>query len=110
MATTYKVLGQAAPATTSDVDIYTVPATTSAVVSTLTIANTTSTMATCRVYICVAAAATSAANAVMYDTKIAANSHIGITEGWTLGDGDIVTVQSGTANALTFTLFGSEIA
>jgi hypothetical protein len=44
MPTVYKVLGQAAPANTSNANLYTVPASTSAIVSTLVIANTTATI------------------------------------------------------------------
>lgn len=110
MPTTYKVLGQAAPATTSNANLYTVPSATSAVVSTLVIANTTASAATCRVFVRVAGAAAAASNSIAYDLSIAANSHVAFTEGFTLAATDVVTVQTGTSNALTFTLFGSEIS
>lgn len=110
MPTTYKILGQAAPANTSNANLYTVPSSTSAVVSSLVVANTTGTAATCRVFVRIAGATAAASNSVAYDLSIAANSHVAFTEGWALATTDVVTVQTGTGNALTFTLFGSEIA
>ncbi len=110
MATTYKVLGQAAPANTSNADLYTVPAATEAVVSTLFVSNTTGTAATCRIFIRIAGAAAAASNALVYDGEVAANDFVAITTGITLAATDVITVQTGTADALTFQLFGSEIA
>lgn len=110
MATTYKVLGQAAPADTANADLYTVPASTEAVVSTLLVSNTTATDATCRIFVRVGGAAAAAGNAVIYDGSVAANDFTAITLGITLAATDVITVQSGTADALTFQAFGSEIA
>lgn len=110
MATTYKVLGQAAPANTSNANLYTVPSATSAVISTISITNTTSTAATCRIFVRIAGATAAASNALAYDVSIPANDLKAITVGVTLATTDIITVQTGTANALTFQLFGSEIA
>ena len=110
MATTYKVLGQAAPADTANADLYTVPAATEAVVSTLLVSNTTATDATCRIFVRVGGAAAAADNAVFYDGAVTANNFTAITVGITLAATDVITVQSGTADALTFQAFGSEIA
>lgn len=108
MATTFKVLGQAAPANTSNADLYTVGSGKSAIISTLNIANTTGTAATTRVFVRIAGAAAAASNAIAYDVSIAANSVTALTLGATLAATDILTVQSGTGNALTFTAFGQE--
>jgi hypothetical protein len=110
MPTVYKVLGQAAPANTSNANLYTVPASTSAIVSTLVIANTTATAALAEVYVRIAGAAAATSNAILYDTSIPANSTATFTLGMTLATTDIITIQTGTANALTFTAFGSEIS
>lgn len=110
MALTYKVLGQSAPANTSNADLYTVPASTSAIVSTLTISNTTGTAATARVFVRVAAAAAAASNAIIYDTTIPAYSVASFTLGITLATTDVITVRTGTANALTFQAFGSQVS
>jgi len=110
MATTYKILGQLAPTTTSNGNLYTVPASTSTIVSTLVIANTTATAATTRVFARIAAATEATSNAVLYDVSIPANSSSAFTLGMTLATTDKITVQTGTANALTFTAFGSEIS
>jgi hypothetical protein len=110
MALIYKVLGQSAPTTTSDANLYTVPASRSAIVSTLTISNTTATAATARVFVRVAAAATAASNAIIYDTNIPGNSIATFTLGITLATTDVITVRTGTADALTFQAFGTEVS
>lgn len=110
MPTVYKVLGQSAPANTSNANLYTVPSATSAIVSTLVIANTTATAATARVFARIAGATAAASNAIIYDASIPANSTATFTLGMTLATTDIITVQTGTSNALTFTAFGSEIS
>lgn len=109
MAFVYKVLGQSAPADTNNADLYTVPAATSAVVSTVHIANVTATAATARIFVRIAGAAAGVGNALAYDVSIAANSLFALSEGITLGAGDIISVRSSTGAALTFTTFGSEV-
>lgn len=110
MATAYKILGQSAPANTSNADLITVGASKSQVISTLVVANTTTSAATCRVFARIAGAAAATGNAVIYDASIAANSVATFTLGITLAATDVLTVRTGTANALTFTAFGSEIS
>lgn len=110
MATTYKVLGQSAPADTNNADLYTVPAATQAVVSTINVANVTSSDATFSIYIRVAGEAAADSNAIAKNVTLSANSIFSATQGITLGSTDIVTVQSGTGSALTFSMFGSEVA
>lgn len=108
MATTFKVLGQSAPADTSNANLYTVPAGTTAIVSTISVANVTGAAATARVFVRIAGATASASNALAYDVSVAANSTIGLTLGVTLAATDVLTVRSGIASALTFQAFGQE--
>lgn len=108
MPTIIKVLGQAAPASTTVADLYTVGSGKTAVVSTISIANVTTTVATARVYVRVAGATATAANALVYDASIAANSTTGLTLGITLSATDVISVQSGASSALTFMAFGQE--
>ncbi len=111
MATsTYKILGQSAPTTTSNADLITVGASKSQIVSTLNVANTTGSAATTRIFARIAGAAAAASNALLYDVSIPANTSVSFTLGITLAATDVITVQSGTANALTFTAFGTELA
>jgi hypothetical protein len=58
MPNTYKILGQAAPAATTETTLYSVPAATQAVISTITVANRTASSVTFRISNSVAAAAT----------------------------------------------------
>lgn len=108
MPTTIKVLGQAAPASTATADLYTVGSGKTAVISTIAIANTTAAASTARVYVRVAGATATAANALVYDATIAANSTTALTIGVTLSATDVLSVQTGTSNALTFQAFGQE--
>jgi hypothetical protein len=110
MPSAYKILGQSAPTGTSNTDMITVGAGKSQIISTLVIANTTATAATARVFARIGGAAAAASNAIVYDTSIAGNTTVSLTIGVTLAATDVLTVRTGTANALTFTAFGSEIS
>jgi hypothetical protein len=110
MPTNYKVLGQSAPANTSNANLYTVPSATEAVISTISITNTTALGAIGRIFVRPDAAAAATSNAIVYDMTFPANSVIALTLGITLNAADVITVQTGTANALTFQAFGSEIS
>lgn len=109
MAFYYKVLGQSAPSTTANADLYTVASGRSAVVSSIAICNVTGTAATYRIFQRIAGAAAGVANAIAYDATVAANSTTSVELKITLGATDVITVQSGTGSALTFTANGSEI-
>lgn len=108
MATTFKVLGQAAPADTNNADLYTVGSGRSAIISTLTISNVTASSVAARVYVRVAGASAALSNAIVYDATIAANSTTALTLGITLAATDVLTVRSATGSALTFQAFGQE--
>jgi ribosomal protein L11 len=110
MPTAYKILGQANPASTAQAALITVGAGLQQVISTLNIANNTASAASAQVWVRIAGAAASAANIVIPTVPVAANTSLALTLGITLGATDVVTVQSSTASALTFTAFGSEIS
>jgi Pyruvate/2-oxoacid:ferredoxin oxidoreductase gamma subunit len=110
MATTYKVLGQTNPSSTSNANLYTVPSGTATVISTLVITNVTSTVAVARVYVRQAGVPATTNNAIAYDVSVPANSLNTFTLGITMGATDVFTVHSATADALAFHLFGSEIS
>ena len=109
MAITYKVLGQLAPAATTNTDLYTVGAGKSTVVSTLAICNRSATSATYRIAVRVAGTALANENYIAYDTTVVGNDTVALTLGITLAATDIVTVYASTAN-LSFNLFGSEMS
>lgn len=108
--TTYKILGQSAPSSTANADLITVGASKSQIVSTLNIANSTATDATCRVFARIAGATAATTNAVLYDVTVPGNGFLSLTLGITLAATDVLTVRTGTANSLTFTAFGTELA
>ena len=110
MSNAYKILGQSAPSDTSNADLYTVPASRSAVVSTLLITNTSSSSSVCKIYARQNGATASTSNAIIYDAEIKGNDFIAVTLGLTLGENDVITVQSSVGNSLTFQAFGSEIS
>lgn len=105
----YKVLGQLSPTTIAENSFAAVGAGKAYVISTLTVSNITAANAYTTVSICVNGAATSNANTLLKDVLIPANSMQAFTLGIALAAGDVVRVTSGTANALTFQLFGTEI-
>ena len=108
MATVYKILGQARPADTNNADLITVGASKYHVLSTLTVCNTTATAATFRAFATTGAAGAEG-NAIAYDVSVAGNDSLFLTLGVTMDASDKLIVRSGTASALTFTAFGSEI-
>lgn len=109
MATSYKVLGQSAPAATTDTTLYTCPASTETVISTLTVCNRGTSDATFRVAVRPNGATIANQHYIAYDVVSTANSVIGLTLGITLDASDIVTVRASSAN-LSFSAFGSEIS
>lgn len=107
----YKILGQARPSSTSNVDLYTVPSGSETVVSTLHINNNGSVGANAKVFVrkfdgTLAAAGVS--NEFISGVTVVPGSPLSMTVGITLAEGDRITVQSEIANTLTFHLFGSE--
>ena len=108
MPTSYKVLGQSAPAATTPSDLYTVPSSTSAVCSTLVIANRAAASGTVRVSVRPAGAVQANQHYLLYDSTVAANNSLYLTIGMSLATTDVVTVYASSAN-FSFTLFGSEI-
>ena len=109
MATTYKVLGQSAPAATTAADLYTVPAATEAIVSTITVANRGSTAGTYRVYVRPAGASVANQHYLIYDASLSANSTDTMTLGITLAATDVVSVYASNTN-FSFNAFGTELA
>ena len=107
--TTYKVLGQVAPAATTETDLYTVPASTETIVSSLVVANRGATSATYRISVSVNGAATATKDYLVYDATIGANSVIALTLGITMDSTDKIRVYGSTAD-LSVNAFGSEIA
>lgn len=109
MATTYKVLGQSAPAAVTTTTLYTVPAATQAVASTISVCNRSSTNATFRIAVRPAGATLANEHYLVYDATIVSNDTKALTIGVTLAATDVVSVYASTTN-LSFSLFGSEIA
>lgn len=110
MATTYKILGQASPANTNNADVYTVGSGKQAVVSTIVITNVNTAAASATIYIRKAGAAAGNVNCLLNAGSVAVNDLKGLTIGITLEATDVITVKSSVANALTFQVFGSEVA
>jgi glucose-6-phosphate dehydrogenase assembly protein OpcA len=110
MATTYKILGQAAVATSAtQVDLYTVPSATEAVVSSIVVANRDSAAATYRISCAPAGASIANSQYVAFDVTVGGSDSTVLTLGITLAATDKIRVYGSTAN-LTFTAFGSEIS
>ena len=108
MATTYKVLGQLLPASTSGT-LYTVPAATDTVVSTINAANTGTTTSDISIAIRPAGASIETKHYIVRQLPLAAKAVFTYTAGITLDATDVITVES-TTNNVAFNAFGSEIA
>jgi hypothetical protein len=110
MPTAYKVLGQVAPAATTEVSLYTVPVSTQAVVSSIAITNQAASSATFRIAIRPSADATTAAkHYLVYGTTVGAADTVVLTIGVTLAASDKIQVY-GSSATLSFSAYGSEIS
>jgi glucose-6-phosphate dehydrogenase assembly protein OpcA len=108
MPTVYKVLGQSAPAATTDTTLYTVPSATEAVISTIVVANRAGSAATYRIAIRPNGATLANQHYIAYDVIVGASDSTTLTLGLTLDATDVLAVYGSTAN-LSFSAFGSEI-
>lgn len=111
MATTYKILGQAATATigaTTEGTLYTSAA--PAIVSTVTVCNQASTPATYRIAVRPSAdSSTAAKHWIIYGATVAGSDSTVLTLGLTLASGDKIQVY-GSSSTMSFSAFGSELA
>lgn len=107
MTTVRKVLGQQAPAATTDTTLYTVPSSTSTVCSTLMVANRGPSAATFRVAVRPDGAALANAHYIYYGVSCPAGDAFAATLGVTLDAADVVTVWASN-DKLSFSLFGEE--
>jgi len=104
----YKVLGQQAPAATTNADLYEVPAGAQAVVSSIAVANRGAN-ATIRIAVRPGGEALTDKHYVAHSVPLVAGDALFLAVGMTLDEGDIVTVYASTAD-VAFSAFGSELA
>jgi hypothetical protein len=109
MATAYKVLGQVAPAATTDTTAYTVPASTETVISTIFVCNRGTDASTFRIAVRPNAATLANQHYIAYDVLILGSTSTAITVGVTMDAADVLTVRS-SSTALSFNVFGSELS
>jgi hypothetical protein len=107
--TTYKTLGQAAPAATTSTDLYTVPAATSTIISTITVANRAASDATFRISQSLAGAAISDKDYLIYDVSIPGSGFITLTLGITMATTDKLRVYASSGD-ISFNAFGTELS
>ena len=109
MATTYKILGQAAPTANTLTDVYTVPGATQSVISTITVCNQTATNASYSIAVAQNGAADSNTQYIIRGGVVPAADSIGITLGITVDASDVIRANTNQAN-VSFNIFGSEVA
>jgi hypothetical protein len=109
VASTYKVLGQSAPAATTLTTLYTVPSATETVVSTIAVCNRSGSAGTYRIAVRPAGASISNEHYVVFGATVAASDSILLTLGLTLSATDVLSVFASSAD-MSFSAFGSEIA
>jgi len=105
----YKILGQAHLTTTSDTDVYTVPSATQTVVSTIVVANIGTVATTFNLALREDGDTLADKHYLGKEVPIAANDSTTLTLGITMDASDVITAAAGTANALSFNVFGSEV-
>lgn len=110
MATTYKVLGQVAPAANTANTVYTVPASTSTVVSTIMVCNPDANVRSFRIAVVPSGQSLTQKNYIAYETAIPATDSIALTMGVTMGANDSISVYANNTANMSFCVFGSEIS
>lgn len=108
MAATYKILGQQAPAATTEVDLYTVPGAKSAVVSSIVICNRGATYTAINVSVSASGGATANKDYIYHSLTVPANDTFIGAVALTLSATDVVRVYS-ISGEVSFSLFGTEI-
>jgi hypothetical protein len=110
MPTTYKILAQSAPVSTTNTLLYGPVGTgIQTVVSTIAICNRGNVAATYRISVRENGAADSTKQYIVFDSTIPSTSTITYTLGITLKAGDAIYILASTNN-LSFNAFGSEIS
>jgi len=109
MATTFKILGQVAPALNTANTVYTVPGGTSAVISTINICNPDSLTRAIRVAAVPSGNTLAQKHYIAYETPIAATDSVALSIGLTLAAGDFISVYANSTSNVSFGIFGSEI-
>jgi hypothetical protein len=110
MAMLYKVLGQACPANTANVTLYTVPANTNTIISTLSVCNLSINNKTYNVAVVPSGQTIGLKTMISANAAIGAYDTIALTIGMTLGANDSVIVAGQDQNNVAFTIFGTEIS
>jgi hypothetical protein len=108
MAETVKVLGQSAPAATTETTLYTVPAATSAVVSTITVCNRSASTLAFRLGVSQGGGALASEDYLYYDVTVPGTDTFACTFGITMATTDKILVYASDAG-LSFAAFGTEI-
>jgi hypothetical protein len=105
----YKILGQACPANTANVTLYTVPANTNTIISTLSVCNMSINNKTYNVAAVPSGETIEKKHMIAANGAIAAYDSIALTIGMTLGANDSIIVSSYDKDNIAFTIFGTEI-
>lgn len=109
MPTTYKILGQVAPAAGNANTIYTVPAATQAVISTITVCNPDTLSRAFRIAVVKSGESLAQKHYVAFETPVPAVDSIALTMGITMGANDSISVMANNTSNVSFSVFGSEI-
>lgn len=107
MALTHRVLGQAAPASQTETDLYTVGAGTTTVVSSLVVANRAGSAAWFRASVAPDGIATEDKLYFAYDMGVEGNESVPLAYGITMDENDKIRIWASNAH-LSFNLFGQE--
>jgi hypothetical protein len=107
MSEVKKILGQAAPAATTETDLYVVPDAKGAVVSFISVCNRNASAGTYRISVSYSGGATANKDYTHYDEAIAAKTHARIDMGVTLSNLDEIRVYASNAD-MSFNCFGAE--
>lgn len=106
-----RMLARSRPGTTNATQVYSPATNRRAIVYKIIIANTTALTANASVFLDTATTTYDQTTAVLYAKAVASNTseYITFEDGWEIDDPANIAVQTGTANALTFTVLGRQV-
>ena len=102
-------LAQSCVASTTETTVYTVPADTSCIVKQIVSANVTGTAATTSISLVASGGTAGVTNRILEQVSIPANSTVSFDLAQVLATGGFISIQQGTASAITSTISGVQI-
>lgn len=109
MATSYRMLGQVAPSSTTETPLFSCSPNTSAAISSIIVCNRGSSQGTFRIAVKPSSSAVQNENYIFFDNTLDAKATEILKLGLTVSAGNVIEVYASSAN-FSFSAFGAELS